>query len=57
MISTATDIQQLARQGETHRQQGRYAEALADFNDVLNLSPNYAWALAHRAETYFQQQH
>jgi tetratricopeptide (TPR) repeat protein len=31
---------------------GRYEDALADFNRLIELDPNDAWAIARRAETY-----
>jgi tetratricopeptide (TPR) repeat protein len=45
--------QTLARRAETHRRQGRYQEALADFDRAVALHPDYGWALAHRGETFF----
>jgi tetratricopeptide (TPR) repeat protein len=45
--------QTLARRAEAHRQQGRYQEALADFDRAVALHPDYGWALAHRGETFF----
>ncbi len=33
---------------------GYLEAALANFNCAIDLNPNYAWAIAHRGETYRQ---
>ena len=48
------NIRAIAHQGETYRLQSRYFEAIAEFNQAIELNPDYAWGLAHRGETYRQ---
>ncbi|MET9503505.1 tetratricopeptide repeat protein, partial [Streptomyces sp. NPDC006622] len=44
----------LGSRGETHRQAGRYDQAIADLTAALALDPTYAWALGSRGETHRQ---
>uniref|UniRef100_UPI0039C67228 tetratricopeptide repeat protein n=1 Tax=Nostoc sp. CCY0012 TaxID=1056123 RepID=UPI0039C67228 len=37
---------------ETYLLMERYTEALPDFDRVIELDPNYQWAIARRGETY-----
>jgi tetratricopeptide (TPR) repeat protein len=42
------------RRGDTHRQKGRYEEALANYSRAIVLDPNPASAISSRGETYRQ---
>jgi tetratricopeptide (TPR) repeat protein len=40
-----------ASRGQVNRQNGHYAEALADFDRAIQIDPNYSWAIERRRET------
>ncbi|RIB00266.1 hypothetical protein C2G38_2234919 [Gigaspora rosea] len=47
------NIYALRSRGETYRLMGKYNEALADFNKLLEIEPGYELALGKRGETNF----
>ncbi len=51
-LDTTTLITALEQRGEGHRLAGRYGEALADFDRVIELDPNRARVTGSRGETY-----
>ncbi|TXB55513.1 tetratricopeptide repeat protein, partial [Phaeodactylibacter luteus] len=40
--------------GETYRQLGKYEAALSDFNRLIELDPEYKWALLNQGEIYLE---
>jgi tetratricopeptide (TPR) repeat protein/superfamily II DNA or RNA helicase len=50
--SNTINATELARRGDIYRQQGKYAEALADLNKAILLNPNDTFALATRGHIY-----
>ena len=42
----------IRRRGQTYRLMGHYDQALTDFNQAIELNPQYHWAIASRGETY-----
>ncbi|MGW6074345.1 tetratricopeptide repeat protein, partial [Streptomyces anulatus] len=44
----------LTKRGETHREAGRYDQAVTDLTAALQLDPAFAWALIQRGETHRQ---
>ncbi len=51
-IPTAARAEVLRLRGRVHRSVGRYAIALADYNQAIGLCDNFAFAFAGRGETY-----
>jgi len=40
--------------GQIYRLTQRYDQALADFNQAIELGPGYAWAIGRRGRTHWQ---
>jgi tetratricopeptide (TPR) repeat protein len=52
LLDDATQAIALAERGEAQRLMRHYDEALADFNQAIDINPKLTWAIAGRGETY-----
>lgn len=52
-LAAAQNVQTLVDQGMKNSQNGRYDEALKDFNDALKLKPNDALLITYRGVVYY----
>jgi tetratricopeptide (TPR) repeat protein len=52
LLEEATQAIALAERAESQRLMRRYDEALADFNQAIEINPKLTWAIASRGETY-----
>jgi tetratricopeptide (TPR) repeat protein/energy-coupling factor transporter ATP-binding protein EcfA2 len=51
-LDVAAEAALRKRRGDSFRQMGKYAQALADYDRTIALDENYVWAIAHRGYTY-----
>jgi tetratricopeptide (TPR) repeat protein len=56
-LDTSALVTALEKRGEGHQFAGRYAEALADFNRVIEFDPCRVWAIVVRGLTHLLMKH